>query len=99
MEIKDKSGAKNIVANHLSRIERDEDSSPILDDFPYEQLLQLHGITHWFAKVVNYLDVSVFPTSASMIHIYGNSVVIRLLGGVFPTMRLNLFCIFLMLLK
>lgn len=39
VEIKDKSGVANIVADHLSRIERDKDLSPIQDDFPGEQLL------------------------------------------------------------
>lgn len=29
VEIKDKSGAENLVAGHLSRIERDEDRFPI----------------------------------------------------------------------
>lgn len=33
MEIKDKSGAKNLVADHLSIIERNEDPFPIQDDF------------------------------------------------------------------
>jgi hypothetical protein len=115
VEIKDKSGAENLVAGHLSRIERGEDPFPIQDDFPNEQLLLLHGVTPWFADIVNYLVDGVFlqvhlghkfinsrvtqNIMCGMIHIYGNLVVIKLLGGVSPTMRLNLFCIFLMLLK
>ncbi|GAU47094.1 hypothetical protein TSUD_369270 [Trifolium subterraneum] len=43
VDIKDKSGAENLVADHLSRIESDGDTSPIQDDFPDEQLLLLHG--------------------------------------------------------
>ncbi|PNX60458.1 hypothetical protein L195_g060191, partial [Trifolium pratense] len=39
VEIKDKSGAENLVADHLSRIERDADPFPIHDNFPDEQLL------------------------------------------------------------
>jgi hypothetical protein len=93
VEIKDKSGAENLVADHLSRIERDEDPFPIQDDFPDEQLFLLHGITPWFADIVNFLVAGVFPTGASrsrsinsrvmpnimfgMIHIYGSLVVIR----------------------
>src|SRR4051812_43138339 len=65
VEIKDKSGAENLVADHLSRIERDEDPFPIKDDFPDEQLFLLHGITPWFADIVNFLVAGVFPTGAS----------------------------------
>ncbi|KAK2416448.1 hypothetical protein QL285_038843 [Trifolium repens] len=65
VEIKDKSGAENLVADHLSRIERDEDPSPIQDNFPDEQLLLLHGVTPWFADIVNYLVAGVFPAGAS----------------------------------
>ncbi|XP_050916838.1 uncharacterized protein LOC127132019 [Lathyrus oleraceus] len=70
VEIKDKSGAENLVADHLSRIERDEDLFPIQDDFPDEQLLVLHGITPWFADIVNYLVAGVFPTGASRSQIH-----------------------------
>ncbi|XP_050919228.1 uncharacterized protein LOC127136747 [Lathyrus oleraceus] len=62
VEIKDKSGAKNLVADHLSRIKRDEDPFPIQDDFPDEKLLLVHSITPWFADIVNYLVAGVFPT-------------------------------------
>jgi len=35
LEIRDRSGAQNLVADHLSRIERSiDDASPIRDDFP-----------------------------------------------------------------
>jgi len=46
LEIKDKSGAENLVADHLSRIERVEEPLPIQDEFPDEQLLQLQHITN-----------------------------------------------------
>ncbi|RDY07805.1 hypothetical protein CR513_08028, partial [Mucuna pruriens] len=39
IEIKDKKGAENSVADHLSRIERESDSMLIRDEFPNEQLL------------------------------------------------------------
>ncbi|PNX72416.1 hypothetical protein L195_g028306, partial [Trifolium pratense] len=66
----DKSGAENLVADHLSRIERDGDTSPIQDDFPDEQLLLLHGVTPWFANIVNYLFAGVFPAGASQTQIH-----------------------------
>ena len=70
VEIKDKSGAENLVADHLSRIERDADPFPIQDDFPDEQLFLLHGITPWFADIVNFLVAGVFPTGASRSQIH-----------------------------
>nr|XP_012575530.1 uncharacterized protein LOC105853052 [Cicer arietinum] len=42
LDIKDKSGAKNLMADHLSKREMDEDPTPIHDDFLDEQQLQLH---------------------------------------------------------
>ena len=39
LEIRDRSGAQNLVADHLSRIERVSDAdSPIRDDFPDDHL-------------------------------------------------------------
>ncbi|XP_050890130.1 uncharacterized protein LOC127095493 [Lathyrus oleraceus] len=62
VDIKDKNGVENLVADHLSRIERDEDPFPIQDDFPDEQLFLVHGITPWFVDIINYLVAGVFPT-------------------------------------
>jgi hypothetical protein len=45
VEIKDKSGAENLVVDHLSRIDCNEDASPIRNDVPDEQLLSVHGVT------------------------------------------------------
>lgn len=53
------------MADHLSRIERGEYPSPILDDFQDEKLLQWHGVTPWFIDIVNYLIAGVFPAGAS----------------------------------
>ena len=39
IEIRDKSGAKNLMADRLSRIERASDPFPVQDSFPDEQLL------------------------------------------------------------
>ncbi|RDY06695.1 Retrovirus-related Pol polyprotein from transposon 17.6, partial [Mucuna pruriens] len=65
IEIGDKSGAKNLVVDHLSRIERRINPLPIIDDFPDEQLMQLDGINLRFADIVNYLIASILAPKAS----------------------------------
>ncbi|XP_052725969.1 uncharacterized protein LOC128194417 [Vigna angularis] len=70
LQIKDRSGAQNLFADHLNRIERDgneADVLPIQDDFPDESLLMISYShpTPWFAHIVNYLVASVFPPLAS----------------------------------
>jgi len=68
LEIRDRSGAKNLVADHLSRIKRFvDDVSPIWDDFLHESLLTLSTsfLSLSFANIVNYLTTSVFPSLAS----------------------------------
>uniref|UniRef100_A0A151UGD3 Pro-Pol polyprotein n=1 Tax=Cajanus cajan TaxID=3821 RepID=A0A151UGD3_CAJCA len=73
LDIRDRSGAQNLVADHLSRIERAEDSAdvlPIQDNFPDENLLIVSSVsvsstTPWFANIVNFLVASVFPPLAS----------------------------------
>jgi len=67
LEIRDRSGAQNLVADHLSRIEHvSNEDSPIRDDFPDDHLYILYSIsdsfsTPWFANIVNYLVASIFP--------------------------------------
>ncbi|CAN6712693.1 unnamed protein product [Malus baccata var. baccata] len=41
IEIRDKKGSENVVADHLSRMVHDEESLPILETFPDEQLLSI----------------------------------------------------------
>ncbi|XP_052204033.1 uncharacterized protein LOC127809310 [Diospyros lotus] len=58
IEIKDKSGAENLVADHLSRIPASPDSSdmdhpPIKDNFPDALLYHLHGTEPWYADMTN----------------------------------------------
>ena len=46
LEIRDKKGTENIVADHLSRIElenEDEATPPINENFPGEHLFALHS--------------------------------------------------------
>ena len=48
LEIRDQSGAQNLVANHLSRIERVSEDSPIQDDFSDDHLYILYSISDSF---------------------------------------------------
>ena len=65
MEIRDKKGSENVVADHLSRLEGEEDPSnqPLIDDnFPDEFILALKEIfTPWYADFENYLAGGVSP--------------------------------------
>nr|KYP41632.1 hypothetical protein KK1_036989 [Cajanus cajan] len=69
LDIRDRSGAQNLVADHLNRIERTEDEKtlPIQDDFLDEHLLTISvpSPTPWFANIVNYLVIFIFPPLAS----------------------------------
>ena len=62
LEIKDKSGAENVVADHLSRLELPDRGSELqIDDyFRGEYLMQILRLP-WFADFVNYLVCGVFP--------------------------------------
>ncbi|RDX79154.1 gag-pol, partial [Mucuna pruriens] len=68
IEIKDKKGAENSVAAHLSRIKRESDPMPIQVEFPNEQLLHLNKITPWFADICNFIVASQFPPEASRLY-------------------------------
>ena len=70
IEIQDRSGAHNLVADHVSRIENGKDNIPIQDDFLDEVLLALTIVKGmfpepWFADIVNYLVVFAIPLSFS----------------------------------
>ncbi|XP_062080618.1 uncharacterized protein LOC133785389 [Humulus lupulus] len=68
VEIKDKKGTENLVADHLSRLEVDEDSLDkgiqINDSFPDEQLFEVSVCKNvpWFADYVNYFAAKVIPS-------------------------------------
>ncbi|RDY08053.1 Retrovirus-related Pol polyprotein from transposon 17.6, partial [Mucuna pruriens] len=65
LEIRDKTGAENLVADHLSRIEKESELMLIQDKFPDEQLLHIKSTTPWFADIYNYVATSQFPPEAS----------------------------------
>ncbi|GJV43750.1 reverse transcriptase domain-containing protein [Tanacetum coccineum] len=58
IEIKDKKGTKDVVANHLYQIENDETSneSEVDDNFPGEALMEINTKDEpWFGDFTNYL--------------------------------------------
>ena len=63
VEIKDKKGTENLVANHLSRLEGTRDDVPVNDEFPDEKLFAIEDkrAVLWFADYVNYLVAKVIP--------------------------------------
>ena len=67
LEIKDKKGTKNLVADHLSRLEGPRDEVQVNDDFPDEQLLVIEDTkpVPWFVDYVNYLVAKVIPPDFS----------------------------------
>ena len=60
LEIKDKTGSENSVADHLSRLHITS-SGEICDAFPDEQLLAIATKVPWFAHIVNYLVTKSIP--------------------------------------
>ena len=62
LEIKDKKGSNNVIADHLSRLERIagiEKGTEIAKTFLDEQLFMLSVQTPWYADIVNYLPCGV----------------------------------------
>ncbi|CAM8994084.1 unnamed protein product [Rhodiola kirilowii] len=55
VEIKDKKGIENTVADHLSRIVREEEEGHITESFPDEHLYAVSTTMPWYASIVNYL--------------------------------------------
>ncbi|GJR39063.1 reverse transcriptase domain-containing protein [Tanacetum coccineum] len=64
IEIKDKKGTENVVADHLSRIENDEtsDDNEVDDNFLGETLMELRTRDiPWFVDFANYLVGDIIP--------------------------------------
>ena len=63
VEIKDKKGTENLVADHLSRLEGAREDVPVNDEFPDEKLFAIEDkkAVPWFADYVNYLVAKVIP--------------------------------------
>ena len=68
LEIKEKKGCDNVIADHLSRIEKTtvkEEGIELAKNFPYEQLFQLSFQSPWYADLVNFLVGGVMPPEFS----------------------------------
>ncbi|RVW38462.1 Retrovirus-related Pol polyprotein from transposon 17.6 [Vitis vinifera] len=63
LQIRDKKGVENVVADHLSRLAIAHNSHvlPINDDFPEESLMLL-AKTPWYAHIANYLVIGEVPS-------------------------------------
>ena len=68
LEIKDKKGSDNVIADHFSRLEMivgKEKGTELSENFPDEQLFLLSVQTPWYADIVNYLACGVVPPEFS----------------------------------
>ena len=67
LEIRDKKGYENLVADHLSRVKLpSREEEPICDSFPNEQLYKVDIISFpWYADFANYLASSILPKGLS----------------------------------
>ena len=68
LEIKDKKGCDNVIADHLSRVEKptvQEEEKEIVEYFPNEQLFQLSLQSPWYADIVNFLACGIMPPELS----------------------------------
>ena len=63
IEIRDKKGSENVVADHLSHLVHNEESLPIPETFPDEQLLSIEVSEPWYADLVNYLVTKQVPST------------------------------------
>ena len=64
LEIKDKKGCDNVIADLLSRVEKpvvQDEEREIEENFPDEQLFQLSLQSLWYADIVNFLACGIMP--------------------------------------
>ena len=87
MEIRDKRGVENVVADHLSRLEDtkgEQGNTLITETFPDEQLFVANIKLPWYADYVNYLVISAkrsfsvrYDTICGMIRFCSNNVLTK----------------------
>ena len=68
LEIKDKKGCDNVIADHLSRVEKPAiqiEEKEIAEHFRDEQLFQLSLQSPWYADIVKFLACGVMPLEIS----------------------------------
>ncbi|CAN6567584.1 unnamed protein product [Malus baccata var. baccata] len=63
IEIRDKKGSENVVADHLSRLVHEEDVVPIPETFLDEQLMSIKVSEPWYADLVNFLVSKRIPST------------------------------------
>ncbi|GKF63949.1 hypothetical protein Tco_0187397, partial [Tanacetum coccineum] len=71
IEIKDRKGTENVIADHFSQIENDEtsDASEVDDNFPGETLIEINTRDEpWFTDFVNYLVRDIKPKGMTYHH-------------------------------
>ncbi|KAK5826686.1 hypothetical protein PVK06_021612 [Gossypium arboreum] len=66
IEIRDKKGCENLVADHLSGIKTSFDDVPIKDEFPDESLFLTETHYPWYADIVNLLTKGSSPTELAL---------------------------------
>ncbi|RVW70109.1 Retrovirus-related Pol polyprotein from transposon 17.6 [Vitis vinifera] len=66
LQIRDKKGVENVVADHLSRlvISHDSHGLPINDDFPEESLMSIE-VAPWYSHIANFLVTGEVPSEWS----------------------------------
>ena len=65
LEIKDKKGCDNVIADHLSRVVTTtviKEEIEVAENFLDEQLFQLSFQSPWYADIVNFLAYGVMPS-------------------------------------
>ena len=68
LEIKDKKGCDNVIADHLSRVEKatvQEEEKETLEHFLDEKLFQLSFQSPWYVDIVNFLAYGIMPPELS----------------------------------
>nr|CAN72593.1 hypothetical protein VITISV_003576 [Vitis vinifera] len=68
LQIRDKKGVENVVADHLSRlvIAHDSHGLPINDDFPEESLMSIE-VAPWYSHIANYLVTGEVPKQSGIL--------------------------------
>ena len=68
LEIKENKGSDNVIADHLSRLEKtteEENEIKIAKNFPNEKLFLFLVQIPWYVDIVNYLDCEIMPPEFS----------------------------------
>ena len=59
--IVDKPGKDNVVADFLSRMDNNDECTPIEDNFPDEHLFAVSTKPPWYANIANYISTGKVP--------------------------------------